>query len=110
MWNTVKPLFSKSSGGSRKVTLVENDQIISDDQKIVNTFNTFFDEAVSSSDIRINPSVLNDTGEPENPVDIALKKFESHPNILALKDNAEKLPTFAFNEGNLEDMMSKSKK
>ena len=54
-WNTVKPFFSKSSGGSRKITLVENDEVISDDQEIANTFNKFFDEAVSSLDIKINP-------------------------------------------------------
>ena len=46
-WNTVKPFFSKSSGGSRKITLVENDEVISDDQEVANTFNNFFDEAVS---------------------------------------------------------------
>ena len=64
-WNTVKPFFSKSSGGSRKITLVENDEVISDDQDIANTFNKFFDEAVSSLDIEINPYLLNDPGNLE---------------------------------------------
>ena len=57
-------------------------QLNSEDQEIANTFNTFFDEAVSSLDIKINPILLNDPGDLENPVDIALKKFESHPSIL----------------------------
>ena len=64
-------------------------EVISDDQQIANTFNKFFDEAVSSLDIEINPYLLNDPGNLENPVDIALKKFESHPSILSVKNNVE---------------------
>ena len=88
-WNTIKPFFSKTNGGSSKITLVENDEVISDDREIANTFNKFFDEAVSSLDIEINPYLLNDPGNLENPVDIALKKFESHPSILSIKNNVE---------------------
>ena len=109
-WNTVKPFFSKSTDGSRKITLVENDQIISEDQEIANTFNTFFDEAVSSLDIKINPALLNDPGDLENPVDIALKKFESHPSILAIKNNVEDTSTFVFSEVTPEVMKVKIKK
>ena len=72
-WNTVKPLFSKSTGGSRKITLVENEEVISDDHEIAETFNTFFDEAVSSLDIKINQFLFNDPGDLKNPVDIALR-------------------------------------
>ena len=106
----LKPLFSKSTGGSRKITLVENDQIISEDQEIANTFNTFFDEAVSSLDIKVNPILLNDPGDLDDPVDIALKKFESHPSILAIKNNVEVNSTLAFSEVTPEDMTLKIKK
>ena len=103
----LSPFFSKSSGGSRKITLVENDEVISDDQEVANTFNKFFDEAVSSLNIEINPSLLNDPGDLENPVDIALKKFECHPSILSIKNNVEVNSTFAFSEVTPKDMLSK---
>ena len=75
-WNTVKPLFSKVKGGSQRITLVENEEVITDNKEIAETFGSFFEKAVSSLDIKINPFLLNDPSELKNPVDIALKKLE----------------------------------
>ena len=42
-WKTFKPLFSeKSSNGSQKIILVENEVIIDDETEISNLFNTYF--------------------------------------------------------------------
>ena len=41
-WKTVKPLFSNCGGGSQKITLIEDGEIISNDQEVAETFNTFF--------------------------------------------------------------------
>ena len=76
-WNTVKPLFTKIKGGSQRITLVENEEVITDDKEIAETFNTFFDKAVSSLDININPFLLNDPGDLTDPVDIALKNLKA---------------------------------
>ena len=59
---------------------------------------------MSSLDIKINPILLNDPGDLQNPVDIAVKKFESHPSILAIKNNVEVNSTFEFSEVTLKDM------
>ena len=108
-WNTIKPLFSKSNGGSRKITLVENEEVITDDKEVAETFNTFFDKAVTSLDININPYLLNDPGDLKNPVDIALKKFESHPSILDIKKNVVANSTFVFSKVTPKEMVSKIK-
>ena len=84
--------------------------MISDDQEIANTFNTFFEKAASSLDIKINPVLLNDPGNLEDPVDIALKKFESHPSILAIKNNVEVNSNFVFSNVTPKDMLSEIKK
>ena len=105
----MKPLFSKSNGGSRKITLVENEEVITDDKEVAEAFNTFFDKAVTSLDIKINPFLMNDPGDLENPVDIALKKFESHPSILAIKNNVEVNSTFVFSMVTPKDILSKIK-
>ena len=48
----MKPLFSETGGGSRKITLVKDDNIVSDDQEVAETFNHFFKNSVESLDIR----------------------------------------------------------
>ena len=83
--------------------------MITDDKEVAETFNTFFDEAVSSLDININPLLLNDPGDLKNPVDIALKKFESHPSILDIKKNVAVNSTFVFSKVTPKDMLSKIK-
>ena len=45
-WNTVKPLFSTYGGGSQKITLVKDDNIISNDEEVAETFNKFFIDSV----------------------------------------------------------------
>ena len=42
IWKTIKPVFSDKRIGQQKIVPVENDDIISNDEKLANTFNTFF--------------------------------------------------------------------
>ena len=47
-WNKVKPLFSNYGGGSQKITLIEDGEIISNDQEVAETFNNFYINSVKS--------------------------------------------------------------
>ena len=85
-WKTVKPLFSNYNGGSQKITLVENDEVISNDKTLATIFNEFFVDSVKSLNLSENNSILNPTAHLTDPVEIALKKFESHPSILDIKE------------------------
>ena len=69
-WKTVKPLFSKNTGGSQKITLVDGEEIISNDDEIAKTFNDFFIDSVKSLNINGNTAVLTDVGGLTDPVDI----------------------------------------
>ena len=51
-FDTVKPLFSKSGMGKQKITLVENNDIITEDKEIAEKFNNYFITSVSSLAIR----------------------------------------------------------
>ena len=86
--------------------------MISDNQEIANTFDNFFQEAASSLDIY--PFLLNDPGNLEDPVDIALTKFESHPSILAIKNkcsaNEGPLGGFLVGGGGLKNGQNGKKK
>ena len=54
-----------------QIILVENDEIISDESKVVNSFSNFFENAVHSLGIKINESSNDDYGL-KNPVEIAI--------------------------------------
>ena len=41
-WNTVKPMFSGSGNGPKKITLVENGEVVANDQINSESFNDFF--------------------------------------------------------------------
>ena len=48
-WKTCKPYFSnKHSHGGSKITLIQNDRIISRNNKIAKTFNTYFESVTDS--------------------------------------------------------------
>ena len=104
IWNTVKPLFSNHGGGSQKITLVKDEKIISNDEEVAETFNNFFINSVESLDINENKCLLKATGNITNPVKIALKKFESHPIILDIREKGSIENIFSFSKVNLEDI------
>ena len=85
LWKAVKPLFSNSGGGSQKITLVKDEKIISNDEEVAETFNQFFKTSIESLNITENRFLLNVTENLNNPVEIALKKFENHPSIIDIK-------------------------
>ena len=108
-WRTVKPMFSSSSKGNSKITLVEKGEIITEDKEIAETFNKFFVDAVSSLSIEENKMLLDDASEEENPVQKAKKKFKNHPSIIDIRKHVVTLEKFKFREVSLEDMLKEIK-
>ena len=103
-WQTVKPLFSNSSRGIQKITLVENDEVIADDQKVAETFNNFFVKAVSTLELKENNAILNDVNHLHDKVKKALHKFRDHPSILEIRKNVSNEVEFSFSSVTDEDM------
>ena len=97
-WKTEKPLFSNTGGGSQKITLVKNDKIISSDKEVADTFNEFFKNSVESLNISENRYLINDTGNLDDPVEIAIKKFENHPSIIDIKQMIDLGTKFSFSK------------
>ena len=50
-------------------------------------FSTFFEDAVRSLNVEPDEYYLSDTENLSNPVEIAIRKFENHPNVQAIKQN-----------------------
>ena len=104
-FDTMKPLFSKSVIGKQKITLVENNDIITEDQEIAEKFNNYFITTVSSLAISENKSLLTDCTNISDPVERAVKKFENHPSILDIKKNVSISSSFAFSEVGAAEML-----
>ena len=105
-WNTVKPMFSSSSRGSNKITLVEKGEIITDDKELAEAFNGFFIDAVSSLSIHENRALIDDASDETDPVRIAVKKFQHHPSIIDIKKHVHVVEKFKFCEIDDEEMMN----
>ena len=103
-WNTVKPMFSGSGFGSKKITLVENGEVITDDKLNAESFNAFFIDAVSSLAIEENHALLNEI-DISHPVRRAIHKFGHHPSIIDIKKNVSIASKFSFAEVDVNDMV-----
>ena len=54
-WKTFKPLFSDKSISAERLILVENNEILSDESKIAETFNTYFGNITKKLNIETWP-------------------------------------------------------
>ena len=102
-WKTLKPLFSDKGPRKQKITIVKDNEIISADKDVAETLNSFFKNAVHSLEIVENEYLLTPTENIQNPIDIALKKFECHPSILKIKEKVTPTP-FSFSEIELSEV------
>ena len=50
-------------------------------------FSTFFEDAVRSLNVEPDEYYLRDTENLSNPVVVAIRKFENHPRVQAIKQN-----------------------
>ena len=66
--------------------MVENYEIISDESKVANSFNNFFENAIHSLVIKTS-EYLKYNYDLKNPGKIAIKKYEQHPSINLIKEN-----------------------
>ena len=56
----MKPLFSKSISSKQKITLVEDNDLITEDGEVAEKFNKYFIATVSSLAITENKALLTD--------------------------------------------------
>ena len=88
-WKTVKPFLSDKMVNPPKKTLVQKNEIINNEEKIAEIFDTYFTNIVSNFKIplyqdtdfarRIDPFVGDDS------ITFILEKYKNHPSIIAIK-------------------------
>ena len=81
-------VFLSDKGNLRsQIKLIENDELIQNDDKVAETLNTFFKNAVSTLDINENSYIVNNESSTIlDPVERDIKNYEIHPSMLLIKN------------------------
>ena len=102
-WKKITPFLSRKAPSLSRITLIENEAIISDDQKVAETLSKFFVKAVDKLDIKEFKNISNFDGLSD-PVETVIKKYENHPSIVAITEKFNFTVRFEFEEVNLKDI------
>ena len=95
-WKTVKPLFSEKHFSNNKIILIEGDEIISDNQKIADTFNIYFANVVKSLDINSFNTYDFSYDTELDYISNIVEKFKNHLSIKQIKTNVKFTEYFQF--------------
>ena len=96
-WLTVKPFLSDKGNVSNKITLIENDDIITNDLDLANTFNDYFVNIVPSLGISENANLVCNNNYINDPLKYIIQKYQDHPSIVSINENKPNKPLFLFN-------------
>ena len=96
-WDTIKPCFSDKNITKKKINLIENDIIISEDIAVAETLNAFFSKTIELSNTEYDTETLFDVNQ-------IVDKFKNHPSILKIKEKATCKNMFSFALSTLDDM------
>ena len=88
-WKYVKPLFTEKNARSNKITLVEDNFILENNDKIAETFNNFFTSVVSNLNIPSFVASSVEIDRIEDPILHVTEQYRNHPSAVAI--NKKKL-------------------
>ena len=83
-WKTVKPFLTEKSKKVSKITLIEDNQIISQDKQIANIFNEYF-ISIPMLNMPTNQEFEYSDSPEEDPLLRIIGKYQNHPNIKLIK-------------------------
>ena len=82
---------------AKKISLIENNEIISDDHKVAEIFSKYFSQVTDSLDIPEYIPPNKDFLQIKNPVLRAIEKFKEHPSVKRiLASTGNKRKGFSF--------------
>ena len=105
---TMRPLLSDKNTIFSQISIKENNGIVSDDFHLSEQFSTFFKDAVRSLNVKPDEYYLSDTENLSDSVEIAIRKFENHPSVRAIKQNISVKQDFYFSCTEVRDILKKT--
>ena len=105
-WKTVKPFLSGKTVSKEKITLIEENEIVSDDEDTAQVINTFFSNIIGSLDI---PEYVTNNPIPDkigDPIIKLILKYRKHTSILTIGEvyKEKNYAAFSFSEVGKEEM------
>ena len=110
-WKAVKPLFSEKAVSVDNITLVENNKIVPEDDKVAEILNSFFSNAVKDLNIdyyehfSFDDYFLGQSVENNDLILRGIEKYEKHPSILKIKELTPTNSCFSFNPTDLKSVI-----
>ena len=105
-WKTFKPLFSDKSISAERLILVENNEILSEESRIAETFNTYFGNFTDKLSINKWPEP-NELRLIDDDVIKSIIKYQNHPSIIKIRQHQKTNNTFEFKHIMPEDAKKK---
>ena len=104
-WKTVKPMLSNKFVNNEKITLVDNEKIITNDKEIAKVLNDFFSNIIKTLNIPKKDHTDSIVENVRDPTLKAILKYRKHPSILAIKRKLKSGSVFTFNHITKEDVI-----
>ena len=79
-WKTVKPFLSEKSKKASKITLIENEKIVSEDKEIAKIFNDYF-ISIPILNMPTNQEFECSVTQENDPLLRIIEKYQSHPSV-----------------------------
>ena len=108
-WKQIKSSFSDKVICGEKITLVNDNNIISDDQQQAEVFKLFFKDAVNKLDIQENRFLLNHVEQHQGEIEDIISTFKCHPSILEIQKKVSIHELFEFKQVTQEEVLKQLK-
>ena len=108
-WKTMRPFLSEKNTVFSRISIEKYNRIISDDFDLSEEFSTFFEDAVRSLNVEPDEYYLSDTWSLNNPVEIAIRKFENHPSVQAITQNISVKKDCYFSNTDVSDILKETR-
>ena len=87
-WKATKSFFSDKSNNFENKSLIENDNLRTDDFEIAKTFNKYFQNLVTNLDLKVPSNLLCQTPENGDEILAAIYKYQNHPSIKTILEKS----------------------
>ena len=103
-WKIVKPFLSNKTIPSEKITLIDDHELITNEQKVANTLNDFFSIILTSLNLPESQNADQLSDNIDHPTLKAIMKWRNHPRVLAITAVYENRERFTFSSVTLADV------
>ena len=100
--------LSDKNAAFSQISIEKNNQIISDDFVLYEEFSTFFEDAITLLNAEPDEYYRSEAENVSNPVEIAIRKFENHPSVQAIKQNISVNKDFYFSNTEVSDILKET--